>query len=71
MPLDPSRLIRALLEPDASGLAHRLLVISEESMIAVDALKMTLYDLQEVHAELQARVDAINAHPSNYEEKPS
>lgn len=40
-------------------------------MIAVDALKMTLDDLQEVYAALQALVDGNNAQPSSYEENQS
>lgn len=71
MPLDSLRLFRALLEPRPQGPAHSLLVIAEESMIAVDALKMTLDDLQEVYAALQALVDGNNAQPSSYEENQS
>jgi hypothetical protein len=65
---DSSRLFRSLLEPCPNELTHSLLVISEEGLIAVDALKMTLGDLQDVRAKLQELVDEINAQPSSDEE---
>jgi hypothetical protein len=68
MPTESSRYVQALLQPCPNQLTHSLLVSAEESLMAVDALKMTLTDLQEVHAKLQELVDGINTHPSDHEE---
>lgn len=64
MPPASSSHFRALLEPQPNEPAYSLLVISENSLLAVEALKATLDELRQAHATLRGLLDFISAQPS-------
>jgi hypothetical protein len=70
MPDDFCSRVNALLESNPDGLTHSLLVSAEESLIAVDTLRMTLADLQEVYAKLEELVTKL-MHNKHFSSLPS